>query len=92
MEKFKAMFCVWFGHSRIVKMCFGYVSCARCYTQIGDRLAGVFNLEHHVIVGHDCDYCKENYKALGWKDKLLVPNPFKGEEYDNSDRDNTKDS
>ena len=77
MRKIKAMICVWFGHSRVVETCFGYVHCARCDAQVGDTLAGSFNLKRHVIVGHNCEECQDNYKALSWKEKLLTPNPFK---------------
>jgi hypothetical protein len=77
MNKLKSIFCVLFGHSKIVTYCFGYISCARCGDQIGDTLAGVYSLKNDVVVGHKCKECKENYKKLGWKDKLFTPNPFR---------------
>ena len=78
-ERLKGTFCVWFGHSKIVTMCFGYVYCARCGDQIGDRLGGADNGERQVIVDHNCDKCQSNYKKLTWRDKLFAPNPLKGE-------------
>ena len=77
MHKLKQILCVFFGHSRIVETCFGYVHCARCGDQIGDALAGVFNGKDVVIVGHDCKDCRKNWTRLTWKDKLLAPYPFK---------------
>ena len=77
MDKIKAMFCVWFGHSNIIETCWGYVHCARCGDQIGDSLAGCYHNPNAVIVGHNCETCRENYRKLAWKDKFLAPNPFK---------------
>ncbi len=77
MSKFKEIFCVLFGHSNIIETCFGYVHCGRCGVQIGDSLAGCYLNPRAVIVGHNCENCKKNYKALTWKDKFLAPNPFK---------------
>jgi len=79
MEKLKAIFCIFFGHSNIIETCFGYVHCARCDAQIGDTLAGCYSNTKAVIVGHNCKECKENYKKLTWKDKFLAPNPIKAE-------------
>ena len=76
MKKFKSIFCVLFGHSKIVSSFFGYVSCGRCEQQIGDTLAGCYDLSKDVIIGHNCDSCQENYKKLTWKDKIFSPNPF----------------
>lgn len=81
MKKLKAIFCVFFGHSRIVDMCFGYVYCGRCRDQIGDTLGSIFPaIKESVIIGHNCPECKKNWKKLTWKDKFLVLNPFKKEE------------
>lgn len=77
MKKIKAIFCVLFGHSDIITMCFGYVSCARCEDQIGDTLAGVYPTNKCVVVGHNCPTCRENYKRLTWRDKFLAPDPFR---------------
>ena len=77
MSKIKKIFCVLFGHSMIVSNCMGYISCGRCDQQIGDTLASIYNLEGHVIIGHNCKACKKNYKKLTWKDKFLVGDPFK---------------
>ena len=76
MEKLKAIWCVFFGHSKIVTTCFGYVSCTRCDTQLGDTLGAVFPMQTHVIVGHDCDKCHKNYDNLKWHDKIFCPYPL----------------
>lgn len=76
MGKLKAVFCALFGHSRIITQCFGYVHCARCEAQLGDTLAGAYPADKCVILYHDCDKCRENAKALTWRDRLLVPDPF----------------
>lgn len=75
----KDVICSLIGHSNIQEMCFGYVSCARCGTQVGDTLAGIYENKKQVVVGHNCEICRENYKKLSWKDKYLCPNPFKTE-------------
>jgi len=70
--------CALIGHSRIQDLCFGYYTCARCGEQLGDGLAGMYSgAEKAVVVGHNCDTCRENYKACTWKDKLYTPDPFK---------------
>lgn len=71
--------CSLIGHSKIVDLCFGYVTCARCNQQIGDTLGGIFDLKTYVIVGHKCKECVANYKSLTWKDTYLTPDPFKKE-------------
>lgn len=69
--------CAMIGHSNIQTVCFGYFHCARCGQLVGDNLAGIYeNAENIVIVGHDCDKCRENFKKLTWRDKLYCPNPF----------------
>ena len=73
----KKITCVLIGHSKIITTCFGYIYCSRCEDQIGDSLAGVFDGGKHVIVGHDCSTCRENYKNLTWEDKLYAhPDPL----------------
>lgn len=72
----KEIACSLIGHSRIISMCFGYVHCGRCEAQIGDRLGGYFDTTHSVMIGHNCEMCRENYEAMDWKDKFLVANPF----------------
>jgi hypothetical protein len=70
--------CALVGHSLIVESCFGYVHCARCGAQIADKLggAGFSGAEKCVQIGHNCEMCHKNYKALGWQHKFLTPNPF----------------
>ena len=75
----KSIVCALIGHSNIQEMCFGYVSCGRCGTQVGDTLAGFYQNDDQVVVGHNCETCRENYKKLSWKDKYLCPNPFTDE-------------
>jgi len=45
---------------------------------LGDTLlCGVYpNAEKTVIVGHDCDLCRENYGKLAWEHKIFAPDPF----------------
>jgi len=72
--------CSLIGHSRIQTYGFWYYYCARCGTQLGDTLAGVYSgAEKAVIVGHDCDICRANYEELTWRDKFMVDDPFKKE-------------
>ena len=71
-----ATVCALVGHSGIQTGCFGYYSCARCGAQVGDTLAGSYNTAKVVVVGHNCPTCRENFDALGWQDKLFVPDPF----------------
>jgi len=79
MDKIKAVFCIFFGHSLIRKTFFGYVYCARCGAQVGDILMGacMYNGSNDVIVGHNCPTCIENYKKLKWRDKILCPSKRK---------------
>lgn len=75
-EQRNRVVCSIIGHSKIITFFWGYVYCARCNDQIGDTLGSVFDTSEKVIVGHNCDTCRENYKALSWEDKLYVKNPF----------------
>ena len=74
----KRMVCALIDHSRIVSFCWGYITCGRCGETIGDTIASTFSLKEKVIINHKCDTCKKNYKSMGWKDKFLVDDPFKG--------------
>lgn len=76
LERVKAVFCALFGHSRIQTHCWGYWYCGRCGVLVGDSLAGVYRAEGVVIVGHGCDQCRDNYRRLSWRDKILAPKPF----------------
>jgi hypothetical protein len=76
MKKIKAVFCALFRHSRIVTTCFGYKYCARCGTQVGDSLAGIWDGKDAVLIGHNCETCHNNYNKMGFIDKFLVTNPF----------------
>ena len=69
-------------HSKIVSMFFGYVYCGRCDAQIGDTLAGCFNGSKCVVIGHNCDTCRENYKNLTWEDTIYCQDPFETKEDD----------
>ncbi len=78
MYKIKRIFCAVFRHSMIQTTFFGYYYCGRCGEQQGDTLASCYpSAKHAVIIGHNCEQCRANYKRLSWVDKLLVPNPFK---------------
>lgn len=77
-EQKRSVVCSLIGHSHVIDMCFGYVSCARCNAQIGDTLAGAFDTTGHVVVGHraegaPCSTCLANYKKLRWQDKVFLP-------------------
>ena len=73
-----SIICSLIGHSWICTTCFGYRNCGRCGDQLGDSL-GSFDggAKQAVIIGHNCETCRENYKKCTWKDKLYVKNPFK---------------
>ncbi len=73
MNKLRAIFCALFRHSNIVTNCMGYKYCGRCGCLIGDTLAGAWSNSKAVIVGHNCETCRENYERLTWRDKLLLP-------------------
>ena len=72
----KQVVCALIGHSHIQSVFWGYVYCARCGNQIGDKLASVFDTSASVIVGHGCKQCRKNARAFTWKDTLLAPDPF----------------
>jgi hypothetical protein len=76
-EQKKKVICSMFGHSKIVIACWGYINCGRCGYQLGDTLAGCYDTRNLVIIGHSCETCRKNYEKMTWKDKLLVPDPFK---------------
>lgn len=79
-EQKRNITCLLLGHSHITTGCWGYIYCARCGVQIGDSLGGIFYDPLEVRVGHNCQTCRENYKKLGWEDKVLTPDPFTEEE------------
>lgn len=69
--------CSLIGHSRISEMCFGYRHCGRCGDLLGDSLAGAdYGKPDAVLIGHNCNKCRANYKNCTWKDKIFVKNPF----------------
>lgn len=72
----KRVVCALVGHSRIQTHCFGYFNCARCDEQVGDNLAGVYDGQNSVIVGHDCETCRANFAKLDWKHTFMAPDPF----------------
>lgn len=72
-----AVVCAMVGHSKIQTACFGYYTCGRCGAQVGDSLGGVYpGAESAVVIGHNCDKCRQNFKACTWKDLVFAPNPF----------------
>ncbi len=73
MNKLKAILCVLVGHSRIVEMCWGQVTCARCGDVVGDTLVGACDLVGRVVMEHDCETCREVWDELTWRDRLLAP-------------------
>ena len=80
-EKLRKSFCIWTRHSRIIETCFGYQYCGRCMEEVGDTLGGI-GIGVCVVIGHNCDACKENYKGMTFLDKFLVKNPFTKEASD----------
>src|SRR3990167_7830953 len=72
----KAVICALTRHSQIQTHCFGYYSCGRCEAQVGDSLGGSYVPKRAVIVGHNCETCRENAAALTWEDTLMAPDPF----------------
>jgi ribosomal protein L37AE/L43A len=73
----KAMVCALVGHSLVSRYCFGYINCARCDAQTADTLMMGAVGTKRVIVGHNCETCQANYKAMDWRDKFLVDvDPF----------------
>ena len=76
--KMKHIVCALIGHSKIQTACFGYYYCGRCSDQVGDALGSIYpQAEQAVIIGHNCETCRKNYKKMTWRDKFMVPYPFK---------------
>ena len=75
MKKLKSIFCVLFGHAKVINVFMGYVSCARCSQQIGDTWGGTYPLEDRVIKGHDCEICHRNWKKLHLRDRIFTGGP-----------------
>lgn len=74
--KCREIVCAILGHSRICNYCFGEISCARCGDVLQDGLSGL-DTRGLVFTGHNCPQCRENFKKLKFRDRLLCPNPFK---------------
>jgi hypothetical protein len=72
----KLAICAVIEHSRIIDSFLGYQDCGRCGTRVGDTLGGV-GAGLVVAIGHGCDKCRANYQLMTWKDKFLVPDPFR---------------
>ncbi len=74
LQKRRAILCIRLGHPKVVHSCFGYITCARCGEQLGDNLAGGgVDLTKHVVVGHKCEQCQRNARALRPSDRWLLP-------------------
>lgn len=74
----KTIVCSLIGHSLICKAFWGYRYCGRCGDKLGDSLASIdMGIKEAVLIGHKCKTCVSNYKKCTWKDKYLVPDPFK---------------
>ena len=75
------MVCALVGHSMIQTTFFGYYYCGRCGEQVGDQLASIYPAaKDAVVVGHNCETCRENYAKLDWRDKFMAPDAFVKEE------------
>ena len=77
IEKLRKVICALIGHSKIQSTFFGYFYCGRCRDQVGDNLGSVYDAKDIVVIDHNCEQCRENYIKLTWRDKFMVPNPFK---------------
>lgn len=75
METLKRIVCAVWGHSDLLTGCFGYMYCSRCGEQVGDTLAGAYQNNDCVIVGHGCDTCRTNWARMGWRSKFLAGKP-----------------
>jgi len=71
--------CGLIGHSSIVNIDFGRISCARCGVVLADGLTQAINPEWEKTLvyrkcphGPDCKKCDANRKQLTWKDRLLT--------------------
>lgn len=63
--------CVVFGHPRIINICFGEVTCARCGAILGDTIGGVYRTAGKVVADHaNCDACRE--VPLRWYERLFT--------------------
>lgn len=75
-EQRNTVVCALVGHSKIMSTCFGYWHCGRCEAQLGDSLGGVYDGGGKVVIGHNCETCRENYAACTWRDTVFAPDPF----------------
>lgn len=82
LEQRNSIICSLIGHSNIQTTFFGYHNCGRCGEQVGDSLGGIYFNNDEVIIGHNCDTCRDNFKKCTWKDKLYVKDPFKCSDWD----------
>ena len=73
-EEARRVVCALAGHSRVVDLCFGQITCTRCSDILGDTLMGGADMSGDVINGHSCKTCQDNAKTLTWRDKELLPN------------------
>ena len=75
MNRFKALVCALFGHSRLVTNCFFYKYCARCGAQVADGLLGPLPKPGWFQVGQTCtcDECRKAFDNLRWIDRWLCP-------------------
>ena len=71
IKKLLKIYCVLFGHSRIVDIWFGRISCARCGEQLVDGLTQAIDpyFEEELVYrkcphGPDCTRCADNMKNL----------------------------
>lgn len=75
-ETARAVICALVGHSKVIDICFGQVTCNRCGEILGDTLIGCYDTTDKVVVNHACDTCRDNYKKLDWHSKLMTPYKF----------------
>lgn len=71
----KELACALIGHSRVVNVCFGEVTCARCGALLGDTYVDsdfVTEAGGHMTKDCDCPGCHIAYKTMTWRDTYLV--------------------
>lgn len=79
-DQARRVVCALVGHTRVVAVCFGQITCERCEGVIGDTLMGTGDeAREAVIVGHrsngaPCNACRHQAKSLTSMERfMLVP-------------------
>jgi hypothetical protein len=75
IEKFKRVLCAIFRHSNVVECGFGYIYCARCREQLGDKLGSAYHNPLAVDVCCDDQTCRDNWAKATWVDRFMARPP-----------------